>query len=82
MMKGRSTSEHDDSTRIGQYMTAERVPCEPKDVWMICDRRGITLALVEWYPKWRKWALKEVEAGAVFSADCLASLAAWMEGLR
>jgi hypothetical protein len=71
-----------DEKRVGRYMTAKRVPCAPKDVWMICDRSGSTLALVEWYPRWRKWTMREVEADAVFSEDCLASLAAWMEGLK
>lgn len=69
------------SEKIGPYMTAVRIPCTPMDIWMIDDSNGRALATVEWYPKWRQWTLSDIQPDAVFSADCLASLATWMEDL-
>ena len=59
-------------------MTAHRVPCEPRDVFTVEARGGATLATIEWYPRWRKYVLSP-ESSAVFSADCLRELAAFID---
>lgn len=63
--------------KLGKYMTTERVPCAPHDVYLVRDRRGNTLASVEWYDRWRCYVV-EPEGGAVFNAECLHSLGGFL----
>lgn len=60
--------------KLGRYMTAERLPCDPHDVWLVNDRRGALLATVEWYAPWRCYVM-DPASGVVFNAECLAELA-------
>ena len=54
---------------IGKYMYAERIGCEPHDVYTIHARDGSSLGYAEWYPRWRGYVFKP-DDGAVLSWDC------------
>ncbi len=71
-----------DTIKVGPYLTAERLPCAPHDVYTICARDHSTLAHVEWYAPWSRYVLTLVESDAVFPSDCLAALAGFVGGLR
>jgi len=72
----------DDTIKLGEFMTALRVPVNPHDCYLVRDRHRGDLCAIEWYPRWRRWVVQEVEPGAVFSADCLRDLAAALERLN
>ena len=77
--------EDDDMTdliKLGEYMTALRVPLRGHDAYMIRDRHCGALCLIEWFPRWRRWVVTSAEDDAVFSADCLRDLAAALERLN
>jgi len=71
----------DDTRQIGKYMTAQRVPHEPHDIWIVRNSHSRSiLALVEWYKPWRRYVLSPDE-NTVYSHDCLTALAAFVRGL-
>lgn len=63
--------------KIGKYMTAEVVGLREPDAYLVRDSRGADLGLIEWYPR-REQYVFQPDHGAVFSSDCLRSLAMFL----
>ena len=63
---------------IGKFMHAERLGCEPHDVYTIHAKDGSSLGYAEWYPRWCVYVFKP-DDGAVLSWDCCLELSRFLE---
>lgn len=70
----------DENVRLGKYMTAYPVSNGKREPWAIKDSRGQYIAYLEWYAPWRQYVMN-AESTAVFSHDCLASIAGFCRKL-
>lgn len=68
------------NVRLGKYMTAYPVSNGKREPWAIKDSRGQYIAYLEWYAPWRQYVMN-AESAAVFSHDCLASIAGFCRKL-
>ena len=72
---------------IGKYMIAELIG-DPKEhsrrhpAYEIQNKKsGDRLGLVAWYFRWKRMVFEPTE-GALFDAECLRALAAFIEGIK
>ena len=65
-----------ESIRVGKYMTAEPLGCDP-EVYEILGRDGSSLGYAEWYPKWRRFVFCP-DNYVVLSSDCCAAMAEFL----
>ena len=67
--------------KVGKYMTAEPVGIEPEAYIVSTARTGDKIGLIEWYKPFREYTF-DAESGAIFSHECLKSLAVFVEWLN
>lgn len=67
--------------KLGKYMTARAVGMAPHEAYTIVSTGNDILGVVEWYPRWKRYVFSDSHPRAVFSADCLTDLAAFLEKL-
>ena len=73
-----------ESRRLGRYMVAVEQPRllgEPNRWHVRMKRGGAVLGIIAWCFSWKKYVFQPVHM-AEFSADCLATLAAFLEQLE
>jgi len=64
----------EENVRLGKHMTAYPVSGGAREPWCIKDSHGRYIAYLEWYAPWKQYVMN-AESMAVFSRDCLVSVA-------